>query len=87
MCTDFSLENWINNEGYDFESGSLKEYMIEKLFDTLGVSKYLDENECNRELHPFSNGLNGWTTGKLPYQYVCIFDKACNDRNMIILKS
>ncbi|XP_060596418.1 uncharacterized protein LOC132750445 [Ruditapes philippinarum] len=58
----FSLDDWISQEGYDFESGSLKEYMIEKLFDTLGLSKYLDENECNREMHPFTNGSNGWTT-------------------------
>lgn len=44
--------------------GGLKDYMIQKLFDALGVAKYLETNECSRQTYPFQNATNGWTTGK-----------------------
>ncbi|XP_053398719.1 uncharacterized protein LOC128556879 [Mercenaria mercenaria] len=59
---DFSLAKWMDDLGYAFDGGNLKEYMIEKLFDALGIAKYLKENECNRDLYPFANATNGWTT-------------------------
>jgi hypothetical protein len=39
--------------------------MIEKLFDALGIAKYLDDNECSGIAYPFVNDTNGWTSGRI----------------------
>jgi hypothetical protein len=46
---------------------NLKDFMIEKLFDALGIAKYFDDNECSGTSYPFVNATNGWTSGRLFY--------------------
>ncbi|XP_053398211.1 uncharacterized protein LOC128556642 [Mercenaria mercenaria] len=51
----------MDDAGYGTDVDALKDYMIEKLFDTLGIAKYIDANECTREAYPFANATNSWT--------------------------
>ncbi|XP_053390116.1 uncharacterized protein LOC128553035, partial [Mercenaria mercenaria] len=59
---DFSLTNWMGNLGYELDGDTLKDFMIEKLFDALGIAKYLEVTECKRELYPYINATDGWMT-------------------------
>ena len=45
----------------------MKDFMMEKLFEVLGIAKYLEEKECSDRSFPIANALNGWTSGANSY--------------------
>ena len=57
---DFSLTEFLSNSGLS----TLDDFAISSLMEHLGVSEYLQPNQCNITQAPYSSGVNGWVDGK-----------------------
>ena len=61
IITDFSLENYIEAAGKTLDD--LTESFKQKLYDDLGISSYLRDDQCNISSEEFTPHYQGWKSG------------------------
>ncbi|XP_052081234.1 uncharacterized protein LOC127719258 [Mytilus californianus] len=80
----FSLETWY--EQHSLVPGSqLEDWMISELLNDLGISQYLNTEQCSRHSSLFFPSSNGWKTGcsskitltEIPDPITCYLDTSC----------
>ena len=61
IITDFSLENYIEAAGETLDD--LTESFKQKLYNDLGISSYLRDDQCNISSEDFTPHYQGWKSG------------------------
>lgn len=61
---DFSLTKFKADNSI---TGEVKGLLLIKLIEDLGISTYLEEDQCGRTLPPYLSSTDGWTNGKFIY--------------------
>ena len=64
IFADFSATNWLEQQGIT-DLSSMTDLLVAKLADTLGISQYYQEKECDIDSHPYSKNIDGWNKCKL----------------------
>jgi len=63
IITDFSLEKYIEAAGETLDD--LTESFKQKLYNDLGISSYLRDDQCNISSEDFTPHYQGWKSGLL----------------------
>ncbi|XP_052806223.1 uncharacterized protein LOC128235441 [Mya arenaria] len=79
---DFALDKWLADQGLS-DSLDMTEIDVSNLIETLGISKYLDDQTCEHNSRPFHG--KGWTTDcplhiivpDLPDAMQCYLQQTC----------
>ncbi|XP_071123204.1 uncharacterized protein [Mytilus edulis] len=87
----FSLNNFIQYYGYN-TSDLLPQFLVNKLFQKLGISSYLMDNPCSLNDGIYFPSKNGWKNDcqydlkllKLPESAVCNLGQSCTSVNCCV---
>ncbi|KAK3612535.1 hypothetical protein CHS0354_024512 [Potamilus streckersoni] len=61
IIKDFSLDKYLSEHGLN-HVGRLSGPPLYQLFETLGIGRYIEDKQCDRNLHPYLSQENGWNS-------------------------